>query len=365
VQGPVAIAPGSDGLVHLAYSLRVTNTLPGTMTIQSLDIVDPFAGNKPLAKNRAVAADNQEIGARLDPVPAPPSLDGSVYTNVLHAGASGILFLDVTFDTVAAVPRYISHRMSVSQVDEQGQEQTYTVTDAPVVVDRSDPIVLSAPLHGERWIDGDSCCQQIGGHRWAMNPVNGRTNSAEVFALDLIQLRQDGRIFSGPIHQLSSYEYYGAGVYCAAPGKVVEVVRNLPDEVPGATPKVTAENAAGNHVIIEMDGKRYAMYAHFIPFSIPVHVGDSVKTGQLLGKVGNSGSSSAPHLHFQVMDSPSALDAHGLPFVIDHMRRRFRYGGSLNDEAKQTVAGEPLTLAPANPVDLQNKMPLTFDVLDF
>jgi murein DD-endopeptidase MepM/ murein hydrolase activator NlpD len=117
-------------------------------------------------------------------------------------------------------------------------------------------------------------------------------------------------------------------VYCAGPGKVVEVVRDLPDEIPGATPSDnTVQTAAGNHVIVRMAGKRYAMYAHLVPNSVTVQLGDSVETGQVLGKLGNSGGSSAPHLHFQVMDALSTLNAHGLPFVFDHVGRALRFFG--------------------------------------
>jgi murein DD-endopeptidase MepM/ murein hydrolase activator NlpD len=173
-------------------------------------------------------------------------------------------------------------------------------------------------------------------------------------------------VYSGPVNQLSSYAYYGVNVYCAGPGKVVEVVRDLPDEIPGATPSdITVQTAAGNHVIVQRAGKRYAMYAHLVPNSVTVQLGDSVETGQVLGKLGNSGSSSVPHLHFQVMDAPSPLNAHGLPFVFDHMGRRYVFSGSLDEEARQTVFGEPvtLTLAP-NPGELHDVMPLTFDLLD-
>jgi hypothetical protein len=107
------------------------------------------------------------------------------------------MFLDLMFPDIEAVPAYISHRLAVSQADANGQERTYVATDAPVAVDRRDPIVLSPPLRGPRWLDGDSCCKQIGGHRWALTPINGRAEPVETFAADLIQLRKDGRAYSG------------------------------------------------------------------------------------------------------------------------------------------------------------------------
>jgi hypothetical protein len=367
VEGQVAAVHGSDGLVHLAYALRVTNYYGGPIKIRSIQIVDPFAGYREAGTNQVVAADSQDITAKLNPIPAPPVLDKGGYTDVLNPGASGVMFLDVTFSSLDAVPAFISHRVSVRRENPEGQEQTFVVTDQPIEVERRQPVRLSPPLLGDRWLNGDSCCKQIGGHRWAMTPINGRAAPVETFAMDLVQLRTDGRVFSGPVDQLSSYQYYGTGVYCAGAGVVVEVVRDLPDEKPGASPaNGSAETAAGNHVIVEMEGRRYAMYAHLAPHSIPVQVGDSVSTGQILGKLGNSGNTSTPHLHFQVMDQPSPLGARALPFVFDHMRRRFRYAGTLDDEGKQTFSGEPLSLAPVDgAVDLRDKMPLTFDLLDF
>jgi murein DD-endopeptidase MepM/ murein hydrolase activator NlpD len=255
----------------------------------------------------------------------------------------------------------------VSQPDKNGVEQSVATVDAPIPVDRRDPISLSPPLRGPRWFDGDSCCKQIGGHRWALSPINGRITAAETFAIDFVQLLENNRIFHGPIDQLSSYAYYGASVYNASAGTVVEVVRDLPDEKPGMDPEnITAANAAGNHVIVAMKGGQFALYAHLIPFSITVNVGDYIDTGCILGRLGNSGSSSIPHLHFQMMDSPSSLGAHGLPFVFDRMSRDYRYAGTLDDQVRQTVSGEPLSLMPVRgQTQFQNTMSLIFDLLNF
>jgi len=61
------------------------------------------------------------------------------------------------------------------------------------------------------------------------------------------------------------------------------------------------------------------VYGHLKPGTIPASIrkGTALRTGDLIGRLGNSGNSDAPHLHFQVMNSPSFLDATGLPFVFD------------------------------------------------
>jgi murein DD-endopeptidase MepM/ murein hydrolase activator NlpD len=68
----------------------------------------------------------------------------------------------------------------------------------------------------------------------------------------------------------------------------------------------------GNHVILRCDDV-YAAFAHMTPGSVAVHDGDHVRVGDLLGRVGHSGNSTAPHLHFQLMDSIDPLVAKGVP----------------------------------------------------
>jgi murein DD-endopeptidase MepM/ murein hydrolase activator NlpD len=69
---------------------------------------------------------------------------------------------------------------------------------------------------------------------------------------------------------------------------------------------------AGNHVITETAGT-YALYAHLVPGSVAVTRGQQVRAGEVLGRVGHSGNSTAPHLHFQLMDSADPLRAQGIP----------------------------------------------------
>ena len=79
---------------------------------------------------------------------------------------------------------------------------------------------------------------------------------------------------------------------------------------------------AGNHVIIGA-GRTYALYAHLAPGSVAVRRGQQVRAGQVIGRVGHSGNSTAPHLHFQLMDSADPLTARGIPCAFaEYLIRR-------------------------------------------
>ncbi len=83
----------------------------------------------------------------------------------------------------------------------------------------------------------------------------------------------------------------------------------------GLTFRPTPENlhrVMGNHVILRC-GDVYAGFAHLTTGSVAVQAGQQVRVGDVLGRVGHTGNSSAPHLHFQLMDGADPLTAHGIP----------------------------------------------------
>jgi murein DD-endopeptidase MepM/ murein hydrolase activator NlpD len=64
----------------------------------------------------------------------------------------------------------------------------------------------------------------------------------------------------------------------------------------------------------------FAGYAHLVPGSVRVDQGDRVRTGDVLGELGNSRNSNGPHLHFQLMNEPSLLASTGLPLEFRELR---------------------------------------------
>jgi murein DD-endopeptidase MepM/ murein hydrolase activator NlpD len=222
--------------------------------------------------------------------------------------------------------------------------------------------VVDAPLAGDRWVAGGGCCFPPTQHRLATLPLNGAFHVPERFAIDFVQLDAEGRMYSGPRGDLSSYAYYGAPIYAAADGLVVGANDGLPDQTPpGVTPDISAENAGGNDVVVDIGGGRFAFYAHLQPGSARVQVGDVVTRGQVLGLLGNSGNSDAPHLHFHVMDGPSPLASNGLPYVF----RSFVGEGTVTSSFDHLDAGGAAVIGPALAGQHQNQLPLDNQVIGF
>ena len=93
---------------------------------------------------------------------------------------------------------------------------------------------------------------------------------------------------------------------------------------------VTVDSAVGNYLILDLGGERFALYAHLQPGSLKVKLGDHVSAGQALARLGNSGNSDAPHLHFQLTNGNSPLGSEGIPYELE---RFVQLGVSDNPDA--------------------------------
>jgi hypothetical protein len=178
-------------------------------------------------------------------------------------------------------------------------------------------VVLSPPLRGKGWLVFNGCCDDMTSHRGAILAVNGALHVSERFAIDFVRLDDQGRLFDGPVDRLASYPYFGVPVHSVADGTVANLEDGLPEEVPGKVPASSSpKTAGGNFVVVDIGGGRFAFYAHLQPGSLRVKLGDRVKAGDVIGLLGNTGNTTAPHLHFHVMNGTAPLSSNGLPFVF-------------------------------------------------
>ena len=228
-------------------------------------------------------------------------------------------------------------------VEAQGKPQTRQKVVVDMNLSRTKPAVIQAPLRGKNWWTPNGPANDSV-HRRVVVALANHLGLPERFAVDWIQLGADGNSFSGNPSDNRSYHCYGAEVLTVAAGRVVGVKDGIAENVPNAAKMavpITLETIGGNYVMEDIGGGRYAFYAHLIAGTIGVKVGDSVSAGEPLGKLGNSGNSTEPHLHFQVCDGPSALQCNGLPFEIDHFTRYDYQMEMKGDRAVKFVVGAP------------------------
>lgn len=296
---PRAVRAGGQEV--LGYELHVTNFHDRGLTLSRLDV---------MGDHGVLAAYDQ---TRLVGMVARPGQPASGGTDSLYIGP-GLRTVVFLWLAPKERPTFLEHRVTV-QLEGTGAAAALMCAKTPV---KTGVPVLGPPLLGT-W----QACNgpaDTSDHRRTMLAVGGRAHIAQRFAIDWQKLGADGRPFSGDEAVNKNHRGYGAQALAVADGVVTAVRDGIPENKPGEDTRavpVTIETIAGNHVILKLADGTYALYAHLQPGSLGVKTGDSVKRGQVLGLVGNSGNSTAPHLHFHLSDENSPLGSEGIPYVFD------------------------------------------------
>lgn len=148
------------------------------------------------------------------------------------------------------------------------------------------------------------------------------------FAYDFV-VRREGTTHAGDGTANAQYFCYGQPILAPGAGRVVEAVDGIDDNRPG---EMNRRQPLGNHVVIDHGNGELSFLAHLQPGSVAVRAGATVKAGDALGRCGNSGNSSEPHLHYHLQDTPRFADGAGLPAQFLDYR----------DDGKPVARGEPV-----------------------
>jgi hypothetical protein len=192
------------------------------------------------------------------------------------------------------------------------------------------PVKVDFPLKGE-WITPNTPGTKV--------PSHGTDLFGATYAYDFVGIDPGSRrrrfYWPSLLHylvlgvRLQDWFGWGRPIFSATAGVVVRAEDGWPERNPVHPVRdlfirvknartFTSEEAkeyrslSGNFIIIE-SGEGYVVYAHAQSGSIAVSPGDKVTAGQRLANVGHSGNSTAPHLHFQLMDHPDPWKAKGIP----------------------------------------------------
>lgn len=191
-------------------------------------------------------------------------------------------------------------------------------------------ITVHFPLQGE-WIAARTPGHQI--------PSHGTDDLGQTYAFDFVGVDPDSvklKITEGSSlksliagNKLEAYFGWSQSILAPFDGRVVErhdgyderarvhLVSDLAVVLWNAvTFDIDAaknfQQVCGNYLILESNGI-FALIAHIKKNSITVREGEQISVGQRIAEVGHSGNSTAPHLHFHLMDSPDLTNTHGLP----------------------------------------------------
>ncbi|WP_066981869.1 M23 family metallopeptidase [Streptomyces sp. NRRL F-4489] len=206
------------------------------------------------------------------------------------------------------------------------------------------PVAVAAPVAG-RWKALNSPADRI--------PSHGTRAYGQAYAIDLVAEPEPGaRPGFGwwPLARPNGdFPAFGAPLTAVADATVVRADDRQRDHRARTSwlalgyfflaegmirPLGGARRMIGNHVVLDLGGGTYALYAHVRRGSLTVRPGDRVRAGQTLGACGNSGNSTEPHVHFQLMTTGDPETADGLPFTWHGI------GVPRNGEVFEAGAGE-------------------------
>jgi hypothetical protein len=177
---------------------------------------------------------------------------------------------------------------------------------------------LNFPIRGHGIIGQDYVTN--GGH-------GGHGDFSDEFGIDIDGLDQnDGELSDA--NENAADAGWGREILAPAAGTVVYARNDVPTnphpgEAPGDDwyrPLHDPVNAsAGNCVIIDHGNSEYSVMMHMQPGSVTVKVGDRVVTGQVIGRLGNSGDAFGPHLHYQLQSGPRLWQYQSMPVKFQNV----------------------------------------------
>lgn len=296
---PVSFRQGDRD--HVAYELHVTN----------FQRVDAVLTGVTVDSNRGTIAEyrDAELQRRIT---RPGLRNDHPDPQVLPPGMRAVIHFWIPLRDAAIVPSSISHVVELT-MQRQERVESVKLRGGTAAVTTTPAIALGPPLGKGAWVAIYDPLLK-GGHRTAIYTLDGRARIPGRFAIDFIELPPGGAIARDPKMRPATGNGWGAEVLAVADATVAAAVDGVPDDLPQP---VAPDVASGNYVALDLGGGRFAFYEHLQRGSVRVKPGDRVRRGDVLAKLGSSGSSSiGPHLHFHLADANSPLSAEGLPFVF-------------------------------------------------
>ena len=287
----------------LVYELHLTNFVAQQWTVRKVEVLS----GTPNPRVLQTLEDRELELAIVRPGTTIPAAERTAFAG----GAWGVVMMWVPLDR-GAPPASLSHRVTFA-LDHAAGTPVRELQGGEAAV-RRETVTIGAPLRGGPWRAGNFT--NGGAHRRAS--LFGYGHDATInsrFAIDYLKMGEDDRPFTGERTRNENHHSYGQEVLAVADGRVAAIQDGVTDNTfSGPSGPPALEAIRGNHVILEIGPRVYATYAHLKPGSLRVATGQRVTRGQVIGLVGNTGASGAPHLHFQLSEAAD-VTSDGVPYA--------------------------------------------------
>jgi len=339
-----------EGKASLVYELHLTSYAKTPLRLTGIAVIDD--GGHALATFE---------GKALDAVLGRPDHPADKDLTQIPPGVDAVAYLTVPFDRTSGAASTLRHRITYATGSDA--PSSTTVEGGAFAVSPRGSLPLGPPLRGGPWVAIYNA-QWERGHRRVLYATNGAVHVPGRFAIDWIRVGPQGGFARDDGAKSADWLGYGADVLAVADATVASTGDGIGESATlaeHAAQKVPLEDAAGNYVALDLGEGRYAFYEHLKPGSITVKPGQRVQRGQVIGRLGFTGESTGPHLHFHVADGNAPLGAEGLPYGFAHLHVIGHY-----DDIEAFGQGKPWRRLPqAGGEMLDDDFPAPLDVVDF
>lgn len=342
----------ANNTTHLIYELTISNNHKAPLTLKKVEIFDLQAEDKPIA-----TFDSDYLDKHF----ARPGNDGLEDSKKISNNQFGLLHLNLAFKQGQPIPKKIYHKLYFEGLNKKGEPVVLPIEVTILKVPDLTKVILGLPFNKKgKWL-----YEAAESHQDGRFLTEGKATYPQRFAIDWTFVDPNGNFVENDIKQNENWKGYGIELISVADGTVVDIKDGIIENEPlfeDMAVRITRETIGGNYITIDIGNNLHAVYAHVIPNSFKVKIGDRIKKGQVIGLLGNSGNSDSPHLHFQIESkSNTFFGGEGMPYLI----REFTHLRTYSAEAFTNLfRGTNVSLATMRPIEKNNELPIGYGLLE-
>jgi hypothetical protein len=214
----------NDGKIHLVYELQIENFTTETVDLKKLTVFGNSTDSAPLLVLEGGQFKQRTLLLQYHPFKKAPLDDVTV--DQIGAGQTAVVYLDVTVDNPESVHDSLINRVEIDgpPIIAQLLGASALTVSTKVDVNKDKVLVLGERIRGGRWIN-------------LVRSVDSKEFFPERYSIDIMEVNEENNLYVGDPNLNESWLGYGKELIAVADGVVSRVVKGVPDNKPGESPR--------------------------------------------------------------------------------------------------------------------------------